>query len=161
DCSPPRALEPAFANPICSEDFLQRVRQEKVCLEGVLVDGFWLRGTVRVLNVAFRKEVTVRHTLDEWRSYCDTVATYLPPAAALPTPGLGADPQTDRFAFQLALPPYLEGRGLQLAVRYRAGGHGEYWDNDRGRNYRLCPPPRRRLSPPPPQDTDGSWVHFV
>ncbi|XP_067870033.1 protein phosphatase 1 regulatory subunit 3E-like [Heterodontus francisci] len=150
DSSPPRLLEPAFTNPICSGDFLQRVSREKVCLEGVSVERFWLQGTVRVLNVAFRKEVTVRHTVDDWLSYTDTPASYIPQSA---------DRQTDRFSFELALPPYLAGSTLQLAVRYRAGPT-EYWDNDGGRNYRLRPAQQTRPSPPP-MDCDASWIHFV
>ncbi|XP_041036702.1 protein phosphatase 1 regulatory subunit 3E-like [Carcharodon carcharias] len=150
DCSPPRPLEPTFANPICSVDFLQRVGREKVCLEGVAVERFRLWGTVRVLNLAFRKEVTVRHTVDDWRSYSDTPASYIPQSA---------DRQTDRFSFELALPPYLAGSSVQLAVRYRAG-QAEYWDNDGGRNYRLRPALEARPSLPP-VDCDTGWVHFV
>ncbi|XP_078391149.1 protein phosphatase 1 regulatory subunit 3E-like [Cetorhinus maximus] len=150
DCSPPRPLEPTFANPICSVDFMQRVRREKVCLEGVSVERFRLRGTVRVLNLAFRKEVTVRHTVDDWRSYSDTPASYIPQSA---------DRQTDRFSFELALPPYLAGSSVQLALCYRAG-QAEYWDNDGGRNYRLRPALEARPSLPP-VDCDTGWVHFV
>uniref|UniRef100_UPI00398ED0B3 protein phosphatase 1 regulatory subunit 3E-like n=1 Tax=Pristiophorus japonicus TaxID=55135 RepID=UPI00398ED0B3 len=150
DCGPPWPLEPAFTNPIYAGDFLQRVRREKVCLEAVSVENFRLRGTVRVLNLAFHKEVTVRHTADDWRSFTDSPARYIP---------LSADRHTDRFSFELALPPYLAGSALQLAVRYRAG-QAEYWDNDGGRNYRLRPAQHGRLSPPP-AGCETSWVHFV
>ncbi|XP_069796840.1 protein phosphatase 1 regulatory subunit 3E-like [Narcine bancroftii] len=144
-------LEPTFANPISSADFVQRVRTDKVCLEGVEVERFRLRGTVRVLNVAFSKEVTVRHTADDWLSCTDTPARYIPGSA---------DAHTDRFAFELALPPYLTGRGLQLAIRYRVGLE-TYWDSDGGRNYRLRPTPSASGHSAPPNDCGSGWVHFV
>ncbi|XP_062895152.1 protein phosphatase 1 regulatory subunit 3E-like [Mobula hypostoma] len=146
-----RPLEPTFANPISSSDFLQKVRRDKVCLEGVEVERFRLRGTVRVLNLAFSKEVTVRHTADDWSTYTDTPARYIPGSADL---------HTDRFAFELALPPYLTGRALQLAVRYRVG-LDVYWDNDGGRNYCLQPTQAAPGASPPPAEYCPGWIHFV
>lgn len=86
-----------------------------------------LTGTVRVFDLAFEKQVTVRYTTDGWATSHDVDASWL---------------QAEDWGFRVeglgqgdALPEFVE-----YAVRYRVGGaehgDGEYWDNNGGQNYR-------------------------
>ncbi|KAJ2666796.1 hypothetical protein IW148_000521 [Coemansia sp. RSA 1199] len=99
-----------------------------------------LRGTVKVHNVAFEKEVTVRYSFDQWRTAGEVTAEFSRTLAE----SQGARPGIDRFAFQLSLPPSflvtLPGT-VALCVRYRVAG-AEHWDNNKGANYsfKLAPP---------------------
>jgi len=80
-----------------------------------------LTGAVRVFDLAFEKEVTVRYTTDGWATSADVVATWK---------------ENEDWAFRVeglgtaTLPEYVE-----FAVRYEVGG-AEYWDNNGGQNYR-------------------------
>nr|XP_056718942.1 protein phosphatase 1 regulatory subunit 3E-like [Euleptes europaea] len=158
---PAPLLEPLFPpQPGAAAGFLERVRRRKVQLEAVRAEASGLRGSVRVLNVAYEKAVSVRYTLNRWASCSEVPAAYLPPPAP-PTgrPAAAAaapDGLTDRFAFHLPV-----GAGaalLEFALRYRVAG-AEYWDNNDGHNYKL----RARQRPPAGQEPDGggAWVHFI
>ncbi|XP_048371950.1 protein phosphatase 1 regulatory subunit 3E-like [Sphaerodactylus townsendi] len=146
------ALEPLFPpQPGSSAGFLERVRQSKVRLEAVRAEAAALRGSVRVLNLAYEKAVSVRYTLNRWASSHEVPAAYLPP-------GHAGDGLTDRFVFRLPV-----GAGatcLEFALRYRVAG-AEYWDNNDGHNYKL----RARHRPPdascPQADGGGAWIHFI
>ncbi|XP_077787857.1 protein phosphatase 1 regulatory subunit 3E-like [Podarcis muralis] len=146
---PAPVLEPLFPpQPGASAGFAERVRQHKVRLEWVRPEASGLRGAVRVLNVAYEKQVSVRYTLNRWAS-CNEV-----PAAYLPPPPNG---HSDRFAFHLPV-----GAGttlLEFAVRYRVAD-AEYWDNNDGHNYRL----RARQRPAAASGHEpgaGAWIHFI
>lgn len=74
-------------------------------------------GTVRVLNLAYAKQVSVRFTTDGWRTSKTVEASYL---------------RDQLWGFELSP---VTGT-VELAVRYRVAGR-EYWDNNDGTNYRL------------------------
>ncbi|OWA52080.1 putative Protein phosphatase 1 regulatory subunit 3D [Hypsibius exemplaris] len=123
-----RYLTPSFPQPCLAGNFLERIRQQKVCLDSVQTQDFAVHAYVRVLNISFEKSLTVRYTFDNWRSSLDTLATYVPSSN---------DNFSDRFQFTLNAPPYLDiGGMLQLALCYRANDT-EYWDNNYGQNYCL------------------------
>lgn len=84
-----------------------------------------LTGTVRVNNLAFKKEVFVRYTVDNWLSYRDLPAQY---AAS---PSLTHDDFVFSFPIPISLP---HGRKVAFAVCYRVAGQ-EHWDNNDGQNY--------------------------
>ncbi|XP_060109229.1 protein phosphatase 1 regulatory subunit 3F [Heteronotia binoei] len=121
------------------EQRLERLRQSKVELEEVLPpeagEPRVLRGTVRVLNVSYRKAVHVRASRDRWQSHRDYPALYIPDGS--PDGGL-----TDRFAFRLDFGGEEEeeedeeegGARLDFVVRYQTD-EGVYWANNQGRNY--------------------------
>nr|XP_056706392.1 protein phosphatase 1 regulatory subunit 3F [Euleptes europaea] len=119
---------------------LERLRRAKVELEEVLPPEPGgpraLRGTVRVLNVSYRKAVHVRASRDRWKSHRDYPALYVPGGS--PDGGL-----TDRFAFRLDFGEEEEeddeeeeegGARLDFVVRYQTD-EGVYWANNQGRNY--------------------------
>ncbi|KAL8179575.1 UNVERIFIED_CONTAM: hypothetical protein K2H54_068609 [Gekko kuhli] len=62
-----QCLVPDFQQPADLEDFPSRLRQQRVCLERVSSSDLGLNGTVRVVNVAFEKQVAVRYTFNHWR----------------------------------------------------------------------------------------------
>uniref|UniRef100_A0A8C0IUU5 CBM21 domain-containing protein n=1 Tax=Chelonoidis abingdonii TaxID=106734 RepID=A0A8C0IUU5_CHEAB len=156
-------LLPAFVLPPAGQgepERLARLRRAMVELEEVLAPGpgepWLLRGTVRVLNVAYRKAVHVRATQDCWRTYCDHPARYMPGGS--PDGGL-----SDRFAFCLPFGPgqreeeeeEADAR-LDFVIRYQTD-EGVYWANNQGRNYSVVmkglAPPR---APPRTARQDGA-----
>ncbi|TFK09170.1 Protein phosphatase 1 regulatory subunit 3G [Platysternon megacephalum] len=146
---PPLQLVPDF-QPAGEVAAAERLQLERVCLErlGRPAAALDVRGTVRVLSCPGPKEVTVRYTFNEWRSFLD--------AAAHPLTGPeGSDPPTERFHFSLCTPPgLLEGSAVHFAVCYRSQ-QGEYWDNNGGSNYtlRCCRPAPWGLPAAPSTDT--------
>lgn len=123
---PPCTLElkPLFAQPGASPTFLSRLTSQRVCLESVVSSGCALHAVIRVLNVAFEKLVVLRYSMDNWRSFCDLRAVYLPGSS---------DGISDRFGVDVYLTPQGDAQ-VQMCVRYVVG-EKEFWDNNEGANY--------------------------
>ncbi|XP_070383988.1 glycogen-binding subunit 76A-like [Dermacentor albipictus] len=123
---PPCTLElkALFPQPGASPTFMTRLTSQRVCLESVVSSGCALHAVIRVLNVAFEKLVVLRYSLDNWRSFCDLRAVYLPGSS---------DGISDRFGVDVYLTPQGDAQ-LQMCVRYVVGDQ-EYWDNNEGANY--------------------------
>lgn len=123
---PPCTLElkALFSQPGASPTFMTRLTSQRVCLESVVSSGCALHAVIRVLNVAFEKLVVLRYSLDNWRSFCDLRAVYLPGSS---------DGISDRFGVDVYLTPQGDAQ-LQMCVRYVVGDQ-EYWDNNDGANY--------------------------
>lgn len=142
-------MELQFTNPGTLPDFEQKVREVKVLLETVQTDDFTLSGFVRVLNLAFEKSVSLRYSLNNWITFMDSLATYVPDSN---------DGVTDKFSFKIVMPAYLDnGSTLQFAIKYCVGGH-EFWDNNNGNNYKVR---RHRLKMSPPREWENGWIHFI
>ncbi|CAH2294450.1 phosphatase 1 regulatory subunit 3E [Pelobates cultripes] len=134
----------------------EKTWDQRVCLQSMRYESCFLWGSVRVLDLAYEKQVTVRYSLDGWQSYRDTHALY---ASRLCHGGSG-HPGTDLFTFRLPLPPrdHTHSSSLQFAIRYQVGEE-EFWDNNGGKNYRLIPP---EADPPAvTQDAENGWIHFI
>lgn len=145
----PALVELQFANPGALPGFERRVREAKVLLESAEADEFSLSGLVRVLNLAFEKSVSLRYSLNDWITFVDSPASYVPSSS---------DGATDRFRFKIVMPTYLDGGGtLQFAIKYCVGGE-EFWDNNSGDNYRVR---RHRLKMSPPREWENGWIHFI
>ncbi|XP_051953735.1 protein phosphatase 1 regulatory subunit 3E [Xyrauchen texanus] len=142
-------LELLFTNPGSLPHFLDRVKEVKVLLESVHADEFSLSGMVRVLNMAFEKSVYLRYTLNNWTTFMDILASYVP---------YSVDGLTDKYSFKIVTPNFLECVGtLQFAVKYCVGG-GEFWDNNNGNNYKLR---RHRFQISPPGESENGWIHLI
>lgn len=142
-------MELLFTNPGSLPDFLDKVKEVKVLLESVQADEFSLSGIVRVLNLAFEKKVYLRYTLNNWTTFMDILAFYVPHSS---------DGLTDKFSFKMITPNFMEGGGtLQFAIRYCAGG-GEFWDNNNGNNYKVR---RHRFKISPLREWENGWIHFI
>jgi hypothetical protein len=74
--------------PQNSASLLQSVTRRGVQLEALCLRAPLVFLTIRVLNLGFQKDVFVRMTTNNWASYTDIPASYLPGTA---------DPSTDRF----------------------------------------------------------------
>lgn len=80
--------------------------------------GTVMDSTVRVLNLAYQKQVTLRVTSDGWQTFRDLDATWQTGNDfAVTVPSLGMVPGQ-----------------VEYAVRYRVAG-AELWDNNNGQNY--------------------------
>ena len=124
-----RCLKCLFDQPENKDDFLDRVQRQYVCLESVVCDKTIVRGFVRVLNVSYRKDVTIRYSTDDWKTVCDEQANYL---------STSRDGATDTFFFRIAVPSiWQEGSKMEFAIRYSVEG-SDYWDNNFFRNYSVC-----------------------
>lgn len=123
-----RVLMPLFQQPVSQPFFLERVRDNNVCLENAIVSDpvlFAITGTVRVKNVDFHKSVHIRYSIDNWKTFADLQARYVPNSC---------DGFSDKFSFQMYAHTLDVGGRLELAVRYQVRG-AQYWDNNGGTNY--------------------------
>ncbi|XP_019403631.1 PREDICTED: protein phosphatase 1 regulatory subunit 3D [Crocodylus porosus] len=149
-----QCLVPDFPPPADAADFATRLQRQRVCLERVSSSDLGLGGTVRVLNVAFEKQVSVRYTFDRWQSLREVCARWHSGVPEVDGPG-----PADIFAFFLPVPPFLlrPCSVVQLAVRYWVDGH-EYWDNNEGQNYSFtCRSHPLKM----PRECEESWIHFI
>lgn len=142
-------MELQFTNPGTLPDFEQKVREVNVLLETVEADEFSLSGFVRVLNLAFEKSVSLRYSLNNWITFMDSLASYVPNSS---------DGDTDKFCFKIVMPTYPDNGGtLQFAIKYCVGGQ-EFWDNNNGNNYKVR---RHRFKMSPPREWENGWIHFI
>ncbi|NXC50675.1 PPR3A phosphatase, partial [Penelope pileata] len=124
-------LSQLFTLPASQEELLQKVREHKVLLESIVfLPGITcMNGIIRVLNVSFEKQVYVRMTLDDWVSYYDILAEFMPNSCGS---------ETDQFYFKISLvPPYQrDGAKVEFCIRYETS-IGTFWANNDDKNYTL------------------------
>ncbi|KAK7590085.1 hypothetical protein V9T40_001698 [Parthenolecanium corni] len=126
--APTKPLVPMFKQPGISHNFVERIRDQNVCLEKAVVGSqpmCSIAGTVRVRNIDFHKSVYVRYTLDNWRTFGEVQAVYVPDSC---------DGFSDQFSFIIYLYELPTSQRLELAIRYHCSG-SIYWDNNMGANY--------------------------
>nr|XP_010306754.1 PREDICTED: protein phosphatase 1 regulatory subunit 3A-like [Balearica regulorum gibbericeps] len=120
-----------FTLPASQEELLQKVREQKVLLESIVfLPGITcMNGIIRVLNVSFEKLVYVRMTLNDWVSYYDILAEFMPNSCGS---------ETDQFCFKISLvPPYQrDGAKVEFCIRYETSV-GTFWANNDDKNYTL------------------------
>jgi len=121
-------LSPSFVDPYLTDEFIERVYRQNVCLESISCNDLVVTGAIRVTNICFAKEVTVRFTLDEWKSFRDVWADYL---------SSNLDGKTEQFSFRITVPVDFEvDSEMQFAIRYCVAEQ-EFWDNNSCKNYRV------------------------
>ncbi|XP_069484001.1 protein phosphatase 1 regulatory subunit 3A [Ambystoma mexicanum] len=124
------SLSPLF-ELASGEEARRNLRAQKVLLDSVelLPGSASMRGVIRVLNVCYEKSVYVRMSLDDWLSYYDILAEYVPDSC---------DGETDQFSFRMSMvPPYQkDGARVEFCIRYQTAA-GTFWANNGGRNYAL------------------------
>ncbi|NXM37161.1 PPR3A phosphatase, partial [Oxyruncus cristatus] len=120
-----------FTLPPSQDELLQKVREQKVVLESILfLPGITsMNGIIRVLNISFEKQVYVRTTLNNWLSYYDILAEFMPNSCGN---------ETDQFCFKISLvPPYQkDGVKVEFCIRYETSV-GTFWANNDDKNYAL------------------------
>lgn len=131
-CCPGTRLKLGFPQPSADfQAFRARLATSMIVLENCSVSEHSLKGTVRVRNISFEKDVRVRITFDSWQSYRDVACTYQQRRFG----GL----QTDIYEFDIAVPKVLDTkRKIEFCFFYLAGGHSDgFWDNNNGQNYSI------------------------
>ncbi|KAM8972059.1 protein phosphatase 1 regulatory subunit 3A [Pelodytes ibericus] len=123
-------LTPSFVLPSV-EGILEKMCSKKVLLESVdFIPGTTcMKGIIRVLNVSYEKQIYVRMSLDDWQSYYDLLAEYVPDSC---------NGNTDQFFFTISLvTPYQKaGAKVEFCICYETAV-GTFWDNNEGQNYIL------------------------
>lgn len=151
-----RTLIALFQQPGTQMDFIQRVRQNNVSLESALLTEVALlaiSGIVRVRNLSFHKFVHVRYSKDNWASFSDLQATFVPNSS---------DGFCDNFSFTLYGHTLNIGERLEFAIRYDCSA-GQFWDNNGGTNYAFQCMPRttsQPLFPPLGSSPLEAWNKF-
>ncbi|XP_053170218.1 protein phosphatase 1 regulatory subunit 3A [Scomber japonicus] len=133
-----------FTTPSSPEELDQRLEAEMVELEsiGLLPGTTTLRGIIKVANLCYNKSVYARISLDQWKTYFDLLAEYVPGSS---------DRKTDKFAFMYTMVPPFEkgGTRLEFCLRYETEV-GTFWANNKDMNYVLfC---HQRVQGPPMQE---------
>ncbi|TNN57270.1 Protein phosphatase 1 regulatory subunit 3C [Liparis tanakae] len=132
-CCPGTRLALGFPQPAADfRAFRAKLAESMVLLENCSVTEQALRGTARVRNLGFQKEVQLRITFDSWLSSRDVACTYLQERFG--------GPHTDIFEFDVAVPKVLDAkRKIEFCLRYLPGGHSEpFWDNNNRQNYSIA-----------------------
>ncbi|XP_055276818.1 protein phosphatase 1 regulatory subunit 3A [Moschus berezovskii] len=135
-------LSPQFGLPSSKEDLMQQLQVQKAILESTEYPpgSTSMKGIIRVLNISFEKLVYVRMSLDDWQTYYDILAEYIPNSC---------DGETDQFSFKITLvPPYQkDGSKVEFCIRYETSV-GTFWSNNNGTNYVLiCQKKEQELEP--------------
>ncbi|XP_004865330.1 protein phosphatase 1 regulatory subunit 3A [Heterocephalus glaber] len=143
-------LSPLFDLP-SSKDLMQQLQIRKAILESTEYPpgSTCMKGIIRVLNVSFEKLVYVRMSLDDWQTYYDILAEYVPNSC---------DGETDQFSFKISLvPPYQkDGSKVEFCIRYETS-MGTFWSNNNGTNYiLLCQKKEQQPVPEKPQEEVSS-----
>ena len=82
-----------------------------------------IKGVIQVTNMAYEKLVTVRWSVDGWKTWTDTDATF------------HSSLSKDSDLFEFIIPSQTK---TDFAVRYQAAGQ-EVWDSNSGWNYQFNP----------------------
>jgi protein phosphatase 1 regulatory subunit 3A/B/C/D/E len=115
-----------FNQPGGASNFFDTVVAKKVSLENAYMESPTLiAGIVRVLNIDYHKSVTVRWTMNDWSTFHDLPAVYVPGSS---------DGFSDKFSFRLCLGSLPVGSRIQFCLRYNSSG-AEFWDSNNGTNY--------------------------
>lgn len=140
-----------FQQPGGMPNFLERVKEQQVCLENALVAdpvALSVSGTVRVRNLDFNKSVHIRYSLDCWKTFADLQAVYVPNSC---------DGFSDKFSFLLYANNLSVGQRLEFAIRFQCKGC-QYWDNNNGANYCFqCLPASNNNSVAPITSSSNDW----
>lgn len=120
---------PALMVPEDGGELEARVRRCGLALERATLTCGRVHGTIRISAGEREREVGVRYTLDDWRTYVDT--------RAVPVPALALPADRERFAFTVCASPRPEPpAAVHFALYLRTPGQ-ESWDNNDGQNYTL------------------------
>uniref|UniRef100_A0A6A7FS97 Protein phosphatase 1 regulatory subunit 3B-like isoform X2 n=2 Tax=Hirondellea gigas TaxID=1518452 RepID=A0A6A7FS97_9CRUS len=129
---PEKQWELTFTQPVSDYmGYKLKLDTERVALENVIIEEKkgHVRGTVKVCNLSFHKDVLIRYTSNGWMTTEDCPATFIPS----PRTSVAYD-LYDRFGFEIPLPDIARADKLEFCVRFSCDGT-EYWDNNKGRNF--------------------------
>lgn len=140
-----------FNQPGFNANFYNDLKEKKVSLEYVHMNHNILDGMVRVINLGMYKKVSLRYTLDDWKTYNDSNCDYLK--------SMNFDHlHTDQFSFKFELDKNLINMLLdknkylpsfndpifkvKFAICFETYSDdsmsvsvGQHWDNNQSKNY--------------------------
>lgn len=87
-----------FEQPSIKPDFYIKLNEKKVLVETLYTKSVIISGIIRVMNMCFNKRVSIRYTIDKWKTFNNVDASYI---------NNSCDGLTDRFNFNLNLEPFL------------------------------------------------------
>ncbi|XP_054252558.1 protein phosphatase 1 regulatory subunit 3C-B-like [Indicator indicator] len=142
-----------FSQPSADyKTFRSRLHSNLVCLESCLIQDRAVSGTVKVRNIEYEKVVMVRITFDGWKSFRDVSCQYMHSTYG------SAD--TDIFSFELVLPkPSFSCQATEFCISFQCG-QKIHWDNNQGRNYRICHMGMTRPPSHAVKSARGAWDHL-
>ncbi|RWS09168.1 glycogen-binding subunit 76A-like protein, partial [Dinothrombium tinctorium] len=120
-----------FKEPFTLTDFFDRVRRQQVCLQKYFVTNLDTKVNIHfiilVINLSFEKNVKVRYTKDNWKTWNDVVAKYVPNSN---------DGWSDKFMVEFCFNTNSSGdlavgQKISFAICFSVDGK-EYWDNNLG-----------------------------
>lgn len=123
-----KILVPLFQQPGGLPNFLDRVRENQVCLENCAVTDpitLTICGSVRVRNLDFHKSVYIRYSIDSWKSFSDLQANYVVNSC---------DGFSDKFTFTMFGNALQIGQRIEMAIRFHCRGQ-QFWDSNYDSNY--------------------------
>ncbi|RWS19761.1 CBM21 domain-containing protein-like protein [Leptotrombidium deliense] len=123
-----------FVEPFSCVDFIERVKNQKVCLQSCFVSSHAtnvnISCIITVVNISFEKRVTVRYSSDYWQNTSTVEAKYVPNSC-----NGWSDKFTADFSVNLdSACGVVPDKHLLFAIQYMVNGN-EYWDNNMGLNY--------------------------
>lgn len=116
----------------CEEDIFRCLREKGVLLEHSEFSSTEnaIVGKVSVVNLAYKKNVIIHCTYDNWKTSLDLRAVWAG------SPGNTERPVTDRFHFMIPLPTQDWSGCVEFAIRYDVAGQ-TFWDNNECNNYKI------------------------
>lgn len=138
--SPKKSHNENFTTPRTYRELLNEIDLNMVVLRHVKFHYSHVIGSILVKNICFSKQVSIRYTLDDWKTYRDDPAVYKPTRPS----------DIDIFSFDLDLSSddiFNHQVTLQFAVHYKIspdakqiaeGIKADYWDNNHDKNYKIC-----------------------
>ncbi|XP_022247795.1 protein phosphatase 1 regulatory subunit 3C-B-like [Limulus polyphemus] len=119
-------------------EFRNKLEQQRVSLENVIIKNREISGTIKVKNVCFKKDVFVRVTFNCWSSFEDFPANYV-------NNGLGDMTSLfDTFSFSVSIPSVAyKYEAIEFCVCFSCES-SEFWDNNGGANYRILTVRKKR-----------------
>lgn len=140
-----------FDQPGLNANFYNDLKERNILLEYVHMNHNILNGAIRIINLGMFKKVSIRYTLDNWKTYKDSNCEY--------NKSMDFDYlKTDQFTFKFELDKKLindlldENKYLpsfndpifkvKFALCFESfcdesmvASHGQYWDNNQSENY--------------------------
>lgn len=115
---------------IDDEEVEERLKKKHVLLKDMVFHNRTVKGYIIVSNLAFEKRIFVRHTFDDWKTFLEVEAFYIPIMS-----NEECLPGADNFMFSIDFPK--SAKILLFALQYCVCGK-EYWDNNDGNNYKIA-----------------------
>ncbi|CAD5116510.1 unnamed protein product [Dimorphilus gyrociliatus] len=119
-----------FEQPSCQSNFYEKLHAQNVVLESIASeDQHLIVGFILCVNLAYKKNVGIRVTTNNWKTWEDSTANFYEDTRP--------SQFTDRFIFKIDPSTFKNGKkivNLEFAVWYKVNGM-EFWDNNSKKNY--------------------------